>query len=61
MIGDPAAILEQLERFRDFARRCLDPADLGRAAPRDVKNAARRALYGERPNPKHLSQERRPQ
>ncbi len=61
MISDPAAILEQLERLRDFARRCLDPTDLGRTATRDLKNAARRALYGERPTQNHFPQERRPQ
>ena len=61
MTHDPAALLEQLERLRDFARRVLDPTDLGRAVTRDIKNAARRALYGDRAPSNQCPQERRPQ
>ncbi len=47
MSHDPADLLEQLQRLRDFARRLLDPEDLGHAVCREVKAAARRALYGD--------------
>ena len=47
MTRDPADLIEQLQRLRDFARRVLDPEDLGHAVCREVKNAARRALYGD--------------
>ena len=51
MTGNPVDLIEQLQRLRDFARRFLDPDDLGHAVTRDVKNAARRALYGEQQIP----------
>ncbi len=46
-MNNPADLVDQLQRLRDFARRFLDPEDLGHAVTRDIRNAARRALYGE--------------
>jgi hypothetical protein len=57
MTGNPVDLIEQLQRLRDFARRLLDPEDLGHSVCREVKTAARRALYGEEDTPRN-NQER---
>lgn len=59
MTYDPADLVEQLQRLRDFARRFLDPEDLGHAVTREIKNAARRALYGDQYQPNIPRQETR--
>ncbi len=50
---DPADVIEQLHRLRDFARRICDPHDLGKHAHRDIRRAAHQALAGEDPTPSH--------
>ena len=48
-MSDPARLVDELQRLRDFARRLLDPEDLGHAVRGDIRRAARRALYGDEP------------
>ncbi len=57
MTHNPADLVDQLQRLRDFARRFLDPEDLGHAVTREIKNAARRALYGDEQRPNNARQE----
>lgn len=58
-MSDPARLVEELQRLRDFARRLLDPEDLGYAVRGEVRRAARRALYGdEAPKPNRQEQPR---
>ena len=50
-MSDPARLVDELQRLRDFARRLLDPEDLGHAVRGDIRRAARRALYGDEQRP----------
>ena len=47
MARDTVDVLDQLERLQDFAKRLLDPEDLGHAITGEVRRAAREALRGD--------------
>jgi hypothetical protein len=59
-MNDPAEIIDQLQRLRDFVRRLLDPEDLGHAVRGDIRRAARQALHGDERRPNSSPGEKRP-